>query len=43
MSAQSDIFTHAIEFFTAEEEEVRTAAAFCAGRDSMDGSVVVTH
>lgn len=31
MSAQSDIFTHAIEFFTAEEEEVRTAAAFCAG------------
>lgn len=31
MSPQHDIFTHAIERFTAEQEEVRTAAAFAAG------------
>ena len=31
MSPQQDIFNHAIERFTAEEEEVRTAAAFAAG------------
>ncbi|KAI0825335.1 ARM repeat-containing protein [Trametes gibbosa] len=31
MSPQHDIFIHAIERFTAEQEEVRTAAAFAAG------------
>lgn len=31
MSPQQDIFNQAIERFTAEQEEVRTAAAFAAG------------
>ncbi|CDO71748.1 hypothetical protein BN946_scf184920.g32 [Trametes cinnabarina] len=31
MSPQHDIFNHAIERFTSEQEEVRTAAAFAAG------------
>ncbi|EPQ61385.1 hypothetical protein GLOTRDRAFT_30890 [Gloeophyllum trabeum ATCC 11539] len=31
MSPQHDIFTSTIDFFTAEQEEVRTAAAFAAG------------
>ncbi|KAI0761177.1 ARM repeat-containing protein [Trametes elegans] len=31
MSPQHEIFNHAIERFTAEQEEVRTAAAFAAG------------
>ncbi|EEB95452.1 hypothetical protein MPER_05579, partial [Moniliophthora perniciosa FA553] len=31
MSPQQDIFTHAIEHFSAEQEEVRSAAAFAAG------------
>jgi cullin-associated NEDD8-dissociated protein 1 len=31
MSPQPEVFNNAIGFFTAEEEEVRTAAAFCAG------------
>lgn len=31
MSPQHDIFNQAIERFTAEQEEVRTAAAFAAG------------
>ena len=32
MSPQQDIFNQAIERFTAEQEEVRTAAAFAAGK-----------
>ena len=31
MSPQQDIFNHAIDKFIAEQEEVRTAAAFAAG------------
>ena len=31
MSPQQEIFNQAIEKFTAEQEEVRTAAAFAAG------------
>ncbi|KAI3602368.1 cullin-associated nedd8-dissociated protein 1 [Moniliophthora roreri] len=31
MSPQQDIFNHAIEHFSAEQEEVRSAAAFAAG------------
>ena len=31
MSPQQEIFNQAIERFTAEQEEVRTAAAFAAG------------
>jgi len=31
MSPQSDVFTNAIEHFAAEQEEIRTAAAFCRG------------
>ncbi|EIN13285.1 ARM repeat-containing protein [Punctularia strigosozonata HHB-11173 SS5] len=32
MSNQQDIFTHAINHFGAEQEEIRTAAAFAAGK-----------
>lgn len=31
MSLQSDIFPNAVEHFKAEEEEIRTAAAFTVG------------
>ena len=31
MSPQQEVFNQAIEKFTAEQEEVRTAAAFAAG------------
>jgi hypothetical protein len=31
MSPQNDVFTNAIEHFAAEQEEIRTAAAFAAG------------
>jgi hypothetical protein len=31
MSNQADVFKQAVEHFTAEGEEVRTAAAFAAG------------
>jgi cullin-associated NEDD8-dissociated protein 1 len=31
MSPQSEVFTNAIEHFAAEQEEIRTAAAFAAG------------
>ncbi|KAH9949483.1 ARM repeat-containing protein [Amylocystis lapponica] len=31
MSPQHDIFTHSIDCFTAEQEEIRTAAAFATG------------
>jgi cullin-associated NEDD8-dissociated protein 1 len=31
MSRQKDTFNHAIEHFGAEQEEIRTAAAFAAG------------
>jgi hypothetical protein len=37
MSPQHDIFTNAIEHFAAEQEEIRTAAAFAAGaRNHLD-------
>jgi hypothetical protein len=32
MSPQQDIFNHAIQHFSAEQEEVRSAAAFAAGK-----------
>jgi cullin-associated NEDD8-dissociated protein 1 len=32
MSMQQDTFTSTIEHFAAEEEEIRAAAAFAAGR-----------
>jgi cullin-associated NEDD8-dissociated protein 1 len=32
MSPQNDIFSHVIDLFSAEQEEVRAAAAFAAGR-----------
>jgi cullin-associated NEDD8-dissociated protein 1 len=31
MSPQNDVFNNAIEHFAAEQEEIRTAAAFAAG------------
>lgn len=31
MSPQPEVFNIAIEYFSAEQEEVRTAAAFAAG------------
>lgn len=32
MSIQHDVFDNAIDHFSAEEEEIRTAAAFAAGK-----------
>lgn len=32
MSLQSDVFNITVSMFTAESEEIRTAAAFAAGR-----------
>lgn len=34
MSIQHDVFDNAIDHFSAEEEEIRTAAAFAAGERS---------
>lgn len=31
MSPQSDIFSHAIDLFSSEQEEIRATAAFAAG------------
>lgn len=35
MSIQHDVFDNAIDHFSAEEEEIRTAAAFAAGKCNM--------
>lgn len=40
MSPQSDIFANVIELFSAEQEEVRAAAAFAAG---MSGSLRICY
>jgi cullin-associated NEDD8-dissociated protein 1 len=38
MSNQADVFTQAIDRFTADNEEIRTAAAFAAGNIAIGNS-----
>ena len=33
MSPQQEVFSNAIENFTAEQDDVKTAAAFAAGKE----------
>lgn len=35
MSPQTDVFNNVIDHFGAEQEEIRTAAAFAAGSSAM--------
>jgi cullin-associated NEDD8-dissociated protein 1 len=42
MSPQSEVFSYVIELFSSEQEEVRAAAAFAAGKRASFSSDIQT-